>query len=166
MYSFLLFRISSIAFKALEEIEDGRLSDLDFFEGLACNGGCVGGALVFEYSYIAKMRLKKLCQTMRSQDRQSYRPSVQMQDSQKLYFDTEIPPNPVLKLDPDFKVALKMMERIDAIEADLPGLDCGSCGSPSCRCQAEDIVRGYSSEIDCIYKLKEKYRNLSLNEKN
>ena len=152
--------------KALEEIEDGRLSDLDFFEGLACNGGCVGGALVFEYSYIAKMRLKKLCQTMRSQDRQSYRPSVQMQDSQKLYFDTEIPPNPVLKLDPDFKVALKMMERIDAIEADLPGLDCGSCGSPSCRCQAEDIVRGYSSEIDCIYKLKEKYRNLSLNEKN
>ncbi|MBR3751221.1 MAG: 4Fe-4S binding protein [Clostridia bacterium] len=150
--------------KALEEIEDGRLSDIDFFEGLACTGGCVGGPLVFEYSYITKMRLKKLCEAMRKQDRQDYRSSVILEDEQMIYLDSEIPPNPVLKLDPDFRVAIKMMERIDAIEADLPGLDCGSCGSPTCRCQAEDIVRGYSTEIDCIYKLKEKFRNLSLNE--
>ena len=54
-----------------------------------------------------------------------------------------------------------MLARIDKIEADLPSLDCGSCGSPTCRCQAEDIVRGYSSEIDCIYKLKERYRDLA-----
>ena len=76
-------------------------------------------------------------------------------------FDRDIPPTPVLKLHPDLSAALEMLARIDKIEADLPGLDCGSCGSPTCRCQAEDIVRGYSSEIDCIYKLKERYRDLA-----
>ncbi|MDD6205017.1 MAG: [Fe-Fe] hydrogenase large subunit C-terminal domain-containing protein [Firmicutes bacterium] len=147
--------------KALEAIEDGRLSEIDFFEGLACTGGCVGGPLVFEYSYIAKMRLHKLCEEMSREDRQTYRSGVHLDDTDALRFDYILPPNPVLKLDTDFRKALSMMERIDEIEADLPGLDCGSCGSPTCRCQAEDIVRGYSSEIDCIYKLKEQYRSLS-----
>ena len=152
--------------KALEEIEDGRLSDIDFFEGLACTGGCVGGPLVFEYSYIAKMRLKRLCEKMAKQDRQAYRPTVSFEDEAALHLDYELPPNPVLKLDPDFRVALKMMEQIEKIEAQLPGMDCGACGSPSCRCQAEDIVRGFSSEIDCIYKLKEKYRDLAISDGN
>lgn len=146
--------------KALEEIEDGKLSEIDFFEGLACTGGCVGGPLVFENGYIAKMRIHKLAEEMAKEDRLRYR-SVTAREPADMHFDSELPLNPVLKLDPDFKAAIKMMERIDAIEADLPGLDCGSCGSPTCRCQAEDIVRGYATEIDCIFKLKEKYRYLS-----
>ena len=32
-----------------------------------------------------------------------------------------------------------MMERVGA---SLPGLDCGSCGSPSCAALAEDIAQG------------------------
>ena len=32
----------------LEEIEDNRLRGLEFFEGAACTGGCVGGPLNFE----------------------------------------------------------------------------------------------------------------------
>ena len=34
--------------KVLEEIENGKLYDLDFFEGLACIGGCLGGSLVLK----------------------------------------------------------------------------------------------------------------------
>ena len=53
------------------------------------------------------------------------------------------------------------MEQIEEITARLPGLDCGSCGSPSCRALAEDIVRGSAVELDCIFLLKEKVRNLA-----
>ena len=35
------------------------------------------------------------------------------------------------------------------------------CGSPSCRTLAEDIVRGYATEMDCIFKLKEKVKSLA-----
>ncbi len=40
-------------------------------------------------------------------------------------------------------------------------IDCGSCGSPTCRALAEDIVRGYAKETDCIFKLREKISALA-----
>ena len=70
-------------------------------------------------------------------------------------------PNPAMKLDDDFYVALQKMERIEQIVADLPGLDCGSCGSPSCRALAEDIALGFAVELDCIFKLKNKLQQMS-----
>ena len=53
------------------------------------------------------------------------------------------------------------MNEIENIYERLPKLDCGSCGSPSCRCLAEDIVRGYAKETDCIFVLKEKLKDLT-----
>ena len=38
---------------------------------------------------------------------------------------------------------------IEKLLEKLPGLDCGACGSPTCRALAEDIVRGKAEEIDC-----------------
>jgi len=43
----------------------------------------------------------------------------------------------------------------------LPGLDCGSCGSPTCRALAEDIVQGTASETDCVFRLREMVRALA-----
>ena len=41
------------------------------------------------------------------------------------------------------------------------GRDCGSCGAPSCRALAEDIVRGEASRNDCIYEFIEYIQSLS-----
>ncbi|MBR0319573.1 MAG: ferredoxin, partial [Clostridia bacterium] len=43
----------------------------------------------------------------------------------------------------------------------LPGLDCGSCGSPTCRALAMDIVNGYAHEMNCIFKLNERISTLA-----
>ena len=40
----------------------------------------------------------------------------------------------------------------------LPGYDCGSCGSPTCATFAEDIVRGYCTEMDCVHLLRERLK--------
>ena len=76
-------------------------------------------------------------------------------------FEKEILPKPVMKLDDDITLAMKKMEAIERIYDGLPGLDCGSCGSPSCRTHAEDIVLGYASEMDCVFKLREKVKELA-----
>ena len=47
------------------------------------------------------------------------------------------------------------------IPESLPGLDCGSCGSPTCRALAQDIVGGYASEMNCIFKLNERISALA-----
>lgn len=62
---------------------------------------------------------------------------------------------PVMELDADFHVALNKMNEMEHIEASLPGLDCGSCGAPSCKALAEDVVRGFASVDDCIFKFRE-----------
>ena len=56
---------------------------------------------------------------------------------------------------------MQKMMRIEELYEGFPKLDCGSCGSPSCRALAEDIVRGYAKETDCIFKLREKVSALA-----
>jgi Na+-translocating ferredoxin:NAD+ oxidoreductase RNF subunit RnfB len=68
---------------------------------------------------------------------------------------------PVMKLDEDFVKAMEKMENLERINKELPGLDCGACGAPSCRSLAEDIVRGNANETDCVFKLREKVRSLA-----
>ena len=46
--------------------------------------------------------------------------------------------------------AIEKIETIEAISQILPGLDCGSCGSPTCRAYAEDIYNGFAELDGCI----------------
>jgi Na+-translocating ferredoxin:NAD+ oxidoreductase RNF subunit RnfB len=57
---------------------------------------------------------------------------------------------------------MRKLEVLELINKELPGLDCGACGAPSCRALAEDIVRENANETDCIFKLREKVRQLAV----
>ena len=50
---------------------------------------------------------------------------------------------------------------IEEIRKRLPQLNCGSCGSPTCLALAEDIVEGYAHEMDCLFLLKDKVRQMA-----
>ena len=54
-----------------------------------------------------------------------------------------------------------MMAEIDKISEELPGLDCGSCGAPTCRALAEDIVRGFAKKNQCIFVMREEIKNVA-----
>jgi len=150
--------------KVLEEIENNKFTDLEFFEGLACTGGCVGGPLVFENSYVAKNRIKRMFD--RSRELRTNRKIVDNfydanEVSKICYFEREIQAKSVLRLDDDISEAIKKAEMIEKIHSELPGLDCGSCGSPNCKTLAEDIVRGVATQFDCVFKLREKVKKLA-----
>ncbi|MBO2516719.1 MAG: ferredoxin [Clostridiales bacterium] len=146
--------------RVLEEIENNKLNDLVFFEGNACTGGCVGGPLTFENNFVAKNTIRKLSDELR--EKNSVHPvnsvPANLMSRIPLYNDAPIAENPALSLDDDMEVAMQKMERMNKIAASLPGYDCGSCGSPTCRSFAEDIVQGYCGEMDCIHKLREQLK--------
>jgi iron only hydrogenase large subunit-like protein len=146
--------------EVLEEIENEKFTDLDFFEGLACIGGCVGGPLVVEDRFVAQNRLRNLLKEVKGGPLSD---GIVQEAKKELQWHLvkEIMPKPVMKLDESIAVAIRKMEEMEKIYQDLPGLDCGSCGSPGCRTLAEDIVRGRATEFDCIFKLKEKVRTLA-----
>jgi len=146
----------------LEEIELGELQDVDFIELQACTGGCVGGPLNIQNLFVGRVRLRHLIE--KQSNKISYYKDADLLEIYKkeTFKSTEsIKPRPIMMLDDDVSKALEKMERIDNITNGLPGLDCGACGSPSCRALAEDIVRGQAFETDCVIKLREKVKILA-----
>ena len=143
--------------RVLEEVENNKLNDLVYLEGNACMGGCVGGPLTFENNYVAKNAIRKLVDSMPKTHPDQEVPASMM-TKYPLYNDEPIEENSAMQLDDNLVIAMQKMQRMNDILSGLPGYDCGSCGSPTCRTFAEDIVRGYCSEMDCIHKLKDKLK--------
>ena len=135
----------------LENMEDEKLHDLDFVELNACASGCVGGVLNIENPYVAATRLKRLGH---------YLPvscnHIEDRVPKEAKWEQEVEYQPVMRLDTNPVRAMQKMRKIQEIEKRLYGLDCGSCGSPSCHALAEDIVQGYATEDSCVYLLREK----------
>jgi iron only hydrogenase large subunit-like protein len=152
--------------KVLEEIENGRLKDITYFEGLACTGGCVGGPLAVENPYVAKNRIKRLSSKLKDKEESLSAWTAEIINSfslrlEDVLFEKELETNPVLELDSDIERAIEKFEKANNILSILPGLDCGACGSPTCKTLAEDIVRGFANDTDCIFILRENIKELA-----
>ncbi len=133
----------------LEEIENDKIKDVDFVELNACPGGCVGGVLNIENPFIAKSKIQALRKYMpvsKNTLAEEGKP-----DSYYLWDNTP-ETMPVFRLDENLLKAMEKMQRVEAILEHLPKLDCGSCGAPSCRAFAEDVVNGIVKESDCTRK--------------
>ncbi len=144
----------------LDEIEKENIRGIEFVELNSCNGGCVGGALTVENPYIAKTRLQSLRRYLPVSLNHVSSMPVDGSVPKEVLFDSEIDYIPVLRLDTDRMEAMKRMTQIQKISETLCDLDCGSCGAPTCRALAEDIVRGEASIDDCIIKLRQKLAEL------
>ena len=140
----------------MEELEDERIRELDFIELNACSGGCVGGVLVVENAYVAKARIQRLRKYLPVS--QNHLPG---EVPKPMRWEEELEFAPVLKLSSNLEEAMRMMGEIDAICEGLPGLDCGSCGAPSCRALAEDVVKGIARKSDCIFVMREQIQSLA-----
>jgi Na+-translocating ferredoxin:NAD+ oxidoreductase RNF subunit RnfB len=139
-----------------ELIEQGCLTDYEFIEAQSCPAGCVGGCLTVENPFVAETNLRH---TALAYPRgQGHRPKVA---GEVLLLTRPITPRKIWQLDDDTTRAMEKLLLLQETEKELPGLDCGSCGSPSCRTLAEDVVRGRASINDCIFNLRERVRRLA-----
>ncbi len=144
----------------LDEIEKENIRGIEFVELNACNGGCVGGALTVENPYIAKTRLQSLRRYLPVS--LNHVPSMPINGGvpRDVLWDTEVDYLPVMRLDTDRMTAMKKMTQIQKITETLCDLDCGSCGAPTCRALAEDIVNGEASIDSCIIKIRQRLAEL------
>jgi len=141
--------------RVLEDLEDQKFSNLEFIELNACSGGCVGGVLTVENPYIAKVKLKKLRKYMPITCNRIEVPENLVNWTKSVEYE------PVFNLGDNMKESIARMSEVEELMKKFPGLDCGSCGAPTCKALAEDIVRGVASPKDCIYVLKEFVHKLS-----
>ena len=154
--------------RVLDQIDNSDITTLDFVELNACNGGCVGGAMAVANPYIAQARLQSLKRYL------PVSPNRPASDwiPDEYFNEKKVEYNPYSLLSDDRKTAMRMMSEIQSINDELPGLDCGSCGAPTCMAFAEDIVKNETSADECtvimrqiFHKYIEQRRDESLLEK-
>ena len=142
--------------RVLEDMEDQKFTNLRFVELNACNGGCVGGVLTVENPYVAEVKLKRL---------RKYMPVARshMHESEEnvIRWTTGVQYEPVFRLGNNMMESFSRLNQVERLMKKFQGLDCGSCGAPTCKALAEDIVRGDANETDCVYYLRENLHKLS-----
>ncbi len=143
--------------RVLDQIENGNIPHLEFVELNACTGGCVGGALTIQNPFIAKARLQELrrylpvSQNFPEGEKESYIPEY--------YFFNELPTySPISRLSENMAESIRMMADIQSLKKTLPGFDCGSCGAPTCRAFAEDVVKGDAKKSDCVLIMRDRFK--------
>jgi len=144
--------------EVLEEVEDGKIRHVSFLELGACNQGCVGGCLTVENPYVAKARIRQLMKHM-PKSRNKLNP--QDLKAETVLSDKLFEESSVWHLAENRTLAMERYQKISVLIELLPGLDCGSCGTPCCRALAEDVVLGFASEDDCIFRMRERMQTIS-----
>ncbi len=137
--------------RVLDQIDNSDITTLDFVELDACSGGCVGGAMAVANPYIAQARLQSLKRYLPVSPN---RPASEWIPDE--YFrENEVEYNPYSLLSDDRKTAMRMMSDIETLCGELPGLDCGSCGAPTCMAFAEDIVKNETNVDECTVIMRQ-----------
>lgn len=144
----------------LQDLELGRLRGVDFVECRVCDTGCVGGMGNADSRFLANLRINNLDIDWDVSD-------DDLKHVERLYamdvwpLSKALEPRPRLPLSDNVAEAMTKLQQMNEIFSGLPHIDCGSCGRPSCRAMAEEIVRGHGSVTDCIFKLREGISYLS-----
>ena len=121
----------------------------------------MGGVMAPENPFVAKARLQSLRRYLPVS--QNFLDKDERDFSPERFLFNEVPTyRPIQRLSENFAESLRMMSEIQKIRAELPGIDCGACGAPSCRAFAEDIVRGNAVREGCMV---ERVRQIDENKK-
>ena len=141
--------------RVLDQLENGNIPQVEFIELNACAGGCVGGVLTIQNPFIAKARLQTLrrylpvSKNQVNKEEGEYIPDYYLFDDLPEYM-------PISRLSDSIAQSMRMLADIHTFKDTLPGIDCGSCGAPTCRAFAEDVIKGVADRDGCPIKaLKE-----------
>ena len=139
--------------KILEDVERGKITNVNYLELWACPGGCIGGPLAVDNPYLARIKAAKLMQQLGT--KMNITPAEVERMRAHLTCDVELSTYPVQPLGTDARDAIRKIKERESIVGTLPRINCGACGAPTCKAFAEDVIQGRAELVDCVFKLKE-----------
>lgn len=148
--------------RVLEEMDNGSFPELEFVELDACPGGCVGGVMTVANPFIAKARLQSLRRYLPVSQNWASDNDGTVPDEISVKEKIEYKP---VSLGESMDKSIKMMSKMEKIRKRLPGIDCGSCGAPTCSAFASDVVRGDATIEECIVFMRKELESIRGEEK-
>jgi Fe-S-cluster-containing hydrogenase component 2 len=142
--------------KVFDDIEKGKIRNIEFLECHACQGGCVGGNLTVENLYVARSKNLHLRATMP-------KPSPDFEAEVRRRYATEdfsmrasVKPRRIEGEVIDLRERVARRKRADELLRGLPLLNCGLCGAPTCKSHAEDVAALRAEISDCVFLARDR----------
>jgi ferredoxin len=145
----------------LEKVEMGLLEEFEFLELRVCTEGCIGGPFTVADRYQAKHLLKKLVQMYGEERRIKYNYVLKLSNDGWFKSDWKRVPLESGSPRPSISKNIERQNKIESLLRELPGIECGACGSPDCRTFAEDLVDGIARIEDCVCRRNERRREVA-----
>lgn len=146
--------------QVFDDIEKGRLRNVEFIEAHSCWSGCTGGNLTVANVYVTLSKLISLINVLPEMDPETRGEVERRYPNESFALERPIRPRPIRGSGASLRERVEMVHRAEAILEHLPGLDCGLCGAPTCRELAKDVGMGDASQRDCVFYSKDRLQKL------
>jgi len=150
--------------KTFDDIERGKLQNIDLVVAYTCPQGCVGGSLTMENRYISYNKIIRLLETLEEENIEACRDKREIREryhQKYFHMQQKYEPRPIRALDEDLGKAIEKQRKKDEIYNSLPKIDCGICGAPTCMAFAKDVVKGDAQLSDCIFNVPSRFKELT-----
>jgi len=146
--------------KVFDDVEKGRITNIDFLECHACQGGCIGGNLTVANPYVARTRNIHLIS-----QRPVFVPEYEKEVARRyatedLSLRASIKPRAVENAVIGLQEQVNRRKKTEAFLKVLPLVNCGLCGAPSCKRHAEDVAANRAEMVDCVFLSSERIKRL------
>ena len=140
----------------LDKLENDEVEGVEFLELRACDQSCAGALLSCDNRFLCGERMYARARKAAERERNGEMPRDREMEKYKEYLIEhsqvdEVQPRSMMVLDSDIGKALEKMEKIEKLKVQLPQIDCGVCGAPTCEAFATDVVCDKASLHSCVF---------------
>jgi iron only hydrogenase large subunit-like protein len=159
-YNYMSLTGLSNVIQVFDDIEKGKLRNIEFLECYACWAGCINGNLTVDNFYVTRTKLHRLMAELPEKDPWVESEVKRRYAEENCYARADIKLRHLRSDMGEIKERIAKIKQAEDILATLPGLNCGLCGAPNCKTLAADIASGKSQKTDCVFFSKDRLEKL------
>jgi len=137
--------------QVFDDIEKGKLRNIEYLECDACWGGCIGGNLTVDNTYVTLSKVHRLISGLPDSDPELEAEVQKRYPNEDFSLKGQVRPRTAEKIVGSLKERVKRIKAEEVVIKALPGLDCGLCGAPTCKTFAKDVAEGNARQKECFF---------------
>jgi Fe-S-cluster-containing hydrogenase component 2 len=146
--------------QVFDDVEKGKLRNIEYLECDACWGGCIGGNLTVDNIYVTLSKIHRLLAELPDCDARVQAEVDRRYPNEDFALKGRVRPRATENNIPDLKERVKRMQTAESVGEALPGLNCGLCGAPTCKIFAKDVAGGRARQNECVFLSDERMKRL------
>ena len=146
--------------QVFNDVEKGKLRNIEYLECYACRGGCANGNLTVDNVYVTLSKIHRLLANLPESDAELEAEVERRYPQEDFSLAAPVRPRGIESQRCDLKERVRWIKRQEALVEALPGLNCGLCGAPTCETFAGDVARSAARLAQCVFFSDERLREL------